>query len=349
MLLRNLMGAARGERPVTPAPATPDPTPVQPAATVDLEALFLARPDPVPDPVSLSVPEPSRSTIQVSSSLPENYVIGFVDRFDQAPQKSRDGGTDGYMHASSLIGLDCERRSVLMQMFKIEHWERVSGGHRIMWAQGRATEKHIRDAVIAMREGQGVLGRWTCRCGESEFLGERPALTQTCPRCRHPMDRYNEALLKNEAIKITGSPDLILMVGGKLLVVEIKSMTPEQFDALAGAMPDHANQALIYRQMLKDLGWPVHDFVAVVYGRKQFAWGGAFKRRDGKGKLVYREFHVEAGSNLSRTMVSETFATAERIARHVATRTPPARTECDNPETTKAKGCCACVNCFSLR
>jgi hypothetical protein len=232
-----------------------------------------------------------------------------------------------------------------MQMHDIEAYERVSGGHRIMWAQGRATEKHIREGVIATREGNAVWGVWKCKCEAAFHEGTQPPETARCNTCRQPLTTYHEPVLKDDDHMLTGSPDLTLvMPRNYLLVNEIKSMTPDMFDVLERPQPDHAHQGLMYRDMYRRQGFNVMDHVAIIYGRKQFKWGGV------RGiNRVYKEYHVDANSRVALDMVAASYETADRIRRHTAGRVAPERRECSAPDSTKAKKCPVAHLCFSMR
>jgi hypothetical protein len=142
---------------------------------------------------------------------------------------------------------------------------------------------------------------------------------------------------------ITGSPDLTLLPRGNKLVVEIKSIAPDAFDALTSAMPDHMHQAGSYRRMYQDQGHSVTDEVVVIYGRKQFRWGGT------RGaSAVYKEFHIDAtGDNMSEA-VDMIMATGLSIHQHTETCTLPDRTVCVSSADKKAQKCPVSHLCFGM-
>ncbi len=275
--------------------------------------------------------------------IPTEFITPFISMYDEKPQRNREGGTNGYMHVSNLISLTCKRKSVLMQRHQVEHHERVSSGHHLMWAQGRATESHIREGVIAMREGNGVYGEWSCVCGHSKHRGSRPDQRLLCEKCGHPVNVYGEAVLYDTEYMITGSPDLALMLPRDYLyITEIKSMNPDQFDELERPLPDHINQGVAYRDIFHRQGFKVHSKVSVFYARKEFRWGY------GRGKnRVYKEFQVDATSEQSRVMLGQLYETAADVLRFKQQGGTPERTQCTSPESTKAKQCPVAHMCFS--
>lgn len=341
MLLRALISAATGPAATRPA-ATPQPdvpsdlTPVQP--------LFPeARPE---EPVA--VPETTIvNPADVIPTIPDDYLSTMLDAWDQRPERGRDGGTNGYMHVSTLVAMTCDRRSCLISQHDVEVMERPTGGHRLMWAQGRATETHIRSAVIGTTQGQNVHGRWSCKCGHAEHEGVKPDQQFTCERCRLPLDQYGEVTLRDDFHRITGNPDMILSFGNRFIPVEIKSMTEDDFEGLSAAKPDHVAQAAMYREMMAKLGYPVLDHVAILYGRKQFRYGGARSRSE--KTRVYKEFLVDATAPDVRLLVDLCYEHAVNVAMHNAVRTLPERTKCSTVADGVRHKCPVSHLCFSMR
>lgn len=340
-LLRGLANASAqarnrqlGVQPVAPTIQSPQPLTAPPSPAV-------APPAPIS---TISAPTTIRPMQTQHPLLRDGGIMDIVDKWDQRPERSREGGTNGYMHVSSLIGLICTRRATLISQSDYVATEAVTGGHRLMWAQGRATEAHIREAVIGSTDGSVVYGNWKCRCGKAAHRGFRPAFDNRCHTCGHALDQYGEIVLMDHEHRITGSCDLSLIPDNKVLVAEIKSMTPEQFDALTAPLPDHCNQALMYREMYRRSGYAVHDHVVILYGRKQFRWGGGNSR-----KPVYKEFRVRADTAQARNMVDTCYATALEIARHNAARSHPERTKCQDATCKTAKSCPVAHLCFSIR
>jgi len=269
-------------------------------------------------------------------ALDPDYFTNFVAQSDAAPERQRSGGNDdGYLHASSLIGM-CAREQVISALHGTPTHQSVSGPVRLIWAIGRAVERHIRNSVIKARDWNGVYGMWKCRCLASSHLGEYPR-HRTCPVCITELRNYFEPTLYSEAHRVIGSPDITGMVVDHWVVGEIKSMTKDQFDALTEPLADHVLQALLYRRLYRLMGFPVHDKVAIIYGRKDFKFGGP--------KAVYKEYHVEAADwsgQIERMMES-----AQSVKRHREAGTLPDRV-CPNADFSRAKGCPRVGLCFQL-
>lgn len=230
--------------------------------------------------------EPNR-VLRLDASLPlaqgyeSGHIIGQLGRQDRRPEPSRVHA--GYIHASSL-GTMCGRKHQLANRLNFQGAvERVTGGHRVMWAIGKAIETHVRDSYVVQTGGAGVWGDWVCDCGHHRVSGTTPGVSARCAHCRTVPSHYREHTLQDDVHGIMGNPDLVLLEGGRMLVVEIKSIKAkgdtQSFESISrnGPMPDHVLQASIYRRMLRDLGYPVSNLVVVFYCSKDFKWGNPYK------------------------------------------------------------------------
>ena len=276
--------------------------------------------------------------------LGDEFFLPYVGAWDNRTEISRVGGTAGYIHASSLISMECVRQNILAAQNSSVVYNRVSGGHRLMWAQGRATETHIREGIIEASDRQGVYGKWVCRCGDASSVGFIPDADILCDNCHKPLDIYREPVLKNDEYMVIGSPDITKMHRAHIVVGEIKSMTPDQFDSLEEPLADHVTQAALYRELYKLAGFKVHDMVSIIYGRKQFRWGGTSGE-----KRVYKEYVRDATALHVQSTIQFCLDTAKQIALHNRAKTLPERTVCRSANDKKAKACPVSHLCFSMR
>lgn len=268
--------------------------------------------------------------------LRDSHVTRLVAQADAVPQKTRSGGNDeGLLHLSSLIGM-CEREQAISHQHGVPSFTSVAGPMKIIWRIGRAVEKHIRDSVIKAREGRDIYGRWVCRCGASEHLGVLPE-HRTCPRCHHYLTSYREPVLRNYEYGVVGSPDLTLIEMGFYLATEIKSMNKDEFDKLEAPKADHVLQALGYRRLYQLAGFPVFDWVSVVYARKDFKFGGS--------RAVYKEYHAPAAPREGQ--ITAMFEAARRVREANRRGDLPPRI-CDSPTCRRAKDCERVSLCFGL-
>lgn len=268
------------------------------------------------------------------------FVTRMVSAVDGGNGISRSGGSSnaknrGYMHVTGLLDV-CPREHTLSYQQGLPIGTTVVGAMKIVWAIGRAVEKHIRNNVIMNRGWKGIYGLWWCRCHLTSHLGTHPA-DKVCRRCGGGINTYNEPLLEDHDNGIIGCPDLTLVELGWFIVVETKSMNKTDFDKLDAPLADHVMQALMYRHLYAEAGFPVTDYVIIVYARKDFIFGGS--------RAIYKEYHVRVDNwqgHLSRMVeTGRSILDANKQGRILP------RVLCSTATCSRAKGCSRVTSCFS--
>lgn len=271
-------------------------------------------------------------------ALKDGFLTEILDAMDGEAQVSRLGTGDGayghYSHVSSLIGA-CVRMHALAALDDRVIRETVTGGHRVMWAIGRYVEQHIRNQYLRATNRRMAFGRWKCACGFSEHAGHHPA-TQ-CERCGQGLNDYNEYTLYDHDNWIKGNPDLLVVLPGDWMVpVEIKSMTPKQFNELKAPKGDHVFQLAHYHRMAGLAGFKVHTHGIVIYCTKEFKYGSP-----------YKEFPVDMSTPLVQNLMADSISIARELRQTREHGTLPPRTLCDGHGSTRAKNCPFVVGCFN--
>lgn len=278
--------------------------------------------------------------------IPDNYMIGLVEGEDKTPERERIG-VDGYTHVSSLMGI-CTRQHVIAALYGVKLLRPVTGADRVVWALGRAAEKHWRTQFISARRRRGIWGVWKCLCGAAEHHG----LHKTgivCTRCQTQADHFHEPTLRDHANHVTGHPDLPFFFGKFMVVNEIKSMEGEAFNDLKEPKGDHVHQALMYRRMVRlqyQNLFPVHKQVIVTYISKKYNR----ERRRGSTETwrPYKEFKIDGSTPEREAQVDASLADAAEIKAGRASRNLPPRTACANSTCSRAKDCPVAHLCFGL-
>ncbi len=268
------------------------------------------------------------------TALKRNLVKDVIDGQDRIPQRNRRLGATGYTHVSSLIGI-CTRQVVLAAVHERTVTEAVTGGNRVVWALGKAAERHARQQLIAGWGYQSVFGVWRCRCEHLETRGYHDS-RRKCDRCGESADTYDELTLYDHRHRIVGNPDLLFRDRGKFVALECKSMTGEQFKALTEPKADHVHQAVMYRHLLEVSGFPAHDEVIIFYVNKNFMFGSP-----------YKEFHVNTREPACEALLARSLAEAARVRDGLRERVPPPRTMCDSVHHPEAKKCPMVGLCFN--
>lgn len=266
------------------------------------------------------------------AELRGDMVTSVVEAQDRIPEIGR--VPDRYVHLSSLIGC-CPRAEVLARDTGIELRNNVTGSQRIMWRIGRAVETHIRDSYINAVNYEGVHGKWRCDCHRTSYEGLFDPEAARCDHCGHRPRYYDELTVFDHAAGIGGNPDLVLMVDGKYLIIEIKSMKAESFDALDRPVFDHLLQAGGYRRIYENMGLPVHNEVVVIYVRKDFSP----RVRPYKERLV----NVAMDANVHRSL--DLMWDMARSIRSSNLQNLPGRI-CNAPTDTRARNCPTVCDCF---
>lgn len=210
-----------------------------------------------------------------------------VESMDRRPDPPRPNH-DNLVHVSSLIRGECPRAIALSIMHKTYHPQAVRSAQRIVWAIGRAVETYVRAQIIEALGADMAYGKWKCPCGSLEYVG-RGGSPKVCGACESQATVYYEEPLRDKKHGLVGNPDLILLLGGRILPVEIKSIkttTTDQhqgFDTLRNdALTDHALQVACYHRMAaltltKKLGMRMAKRPVVFYAAKDFTPGSAYK------------------------------------------------------------------------
>lgn len=266
-------------------------------------------------------------------TLPEGFVTNTVTAQDRIPERIR-ASQAGYVHVSSLTAF-CGRQLVLMRREERPLLRSVTGGHRVMWRVGRAVEAHIREQFIKGRHFHGILGRWTCRCGKMSMPGLYRS-TAVCNSCNGAVDVYGEYTLLDPESHLVGNPDLLIEHEGAVVVVEIKSMARERWEALQAPLADHVLQAGMYHDLLPKHGMRPHKSLVFVYCTKEFKYGSP-----------YKEFHVDATTGMLLNQRAGLRAQVRDAMAHEMAGTLPARTVCRNTSAQMAKECAVCAACFN--
>jgi hypothetical protein len=283
-----------------------------------------------------------RTASEPNVQFSDDHFFRTVMSMDGAPEEIRSGSE--YIHVSSLIDY-CARREGLAFSNRLAggspRLRRVMAADRIIWAIGRAVESHVRSQFVEGTRGEGIIGEWSCRCGQLTRKGSMPRTS--CATCGTPASRYGEFTLRDDTRKVVGNPDLLYTRPdtGAVRVIEIKSMNVNQYKELTQPVAYHVLQAACYHRLLSENGFDPDSIVSIFYACKDFH------------PKPYKEFHVEIDDHL-RARIADLFDLASQRAEWIELRKAGAGSDlperlaaCSSPTTTRAKNCSECVGCFS--
>lgn len=277
----------------------------------------------------------------------EPPTIKFTDSFlstlvitqDNIAEKDYIRDRKGYIHVTDLLRF-CARRQVLCVRDKIQQLKVPRCADRVLWEMGKAAERHVRTQIIKAMNYRNIVGNWGCFCGGLEYGGFFVA-DRVCARCNSPAIIYHEFTLADDDARIIGHPDLMFYYDNAMLVVEIKSMNKDDFKALSEPSPNHIFQGGSYRRLLLQRQTvPVHREIAVLYVCKDYIFKG----------VPYKEYYPEPTKGQWPNVLDIAWKHAYDVKHALAEGIIPPRIEaCPSSESTTAKNCVACTNCFARK
>lgn len=295
--------------------------------------------DDAPDTAEPDTTEPERD-LPAGHTNPhdEPYTEGLIKRLlaraDSKPERSRIGR--GYTHVSNLIGGLCPRQFRIMDEKNSPDLRSVTGAHRVMWALGRAAERHARETLIKGCNRAGMYGIWSCRCGQvTTAPGFYNDSIKACSICKRKPGFYKEATLWAYDDQVVGNPDVIWCdKNNTYYPIEIKSMTGEKWKDLDAPKGDHVFQAACYRELLRRSGFSVGNKVIMLYTSKHFYYGSP-----------YKEYAIDVSGDQWRLRISLAFDAARALRDSRRREDMPSRL-CEVQTDRRAKDCPCLVECF---
>ena len=298
-------------------------------------------------------PPPETAPVgDINTSLPprgcrdDNFLQRLYYEDNQPEESRRVSVIRGDKVHSTMLPDICPRQVSLMRDYKMSPCDRLPRcNDRLVWATGKAFEKHIRQQLIKSVGLNDVWGGSTsCRCGQLSIplLIQEERLIEHCVHCKtHSNHTYHEAELELEEEHCTSASDFgTWNTKAELVITEIKSKKLEPF--LAMNIPEALNvrQAVFYNQVAKKLGYPTADYVMIIYASKGFV-----KYEDG---LPYKVYKVNLSEVPSMIKGSESLFETGRLLKEVIEKGVIPDRRCSDPSLTAAKNCEVCALCFSL-
>jgi predicted RecB family nuclease len=279
----------------------------------------------------LEVPDSTGDIIALSDG--EDFAINILKKSPVSLNAFREGE---YLHVSDVLG-KCMRKIALAERFSVPMPRGfIHESLALTFAQGTAIHDYIKQRV-AKGHPDKMFGEWSCRCGN---LKTEPAVLskvekKVCKLCAgHPV-QYHELELRDDDLKLVGSPDITLYLPdtGVYYPIEIKSMAHNEWTELTRPKPDHVIQVLFYWYLLRKLGYPVPNQISILYATKGFLF-----------KTPYKEFLVFPEKVVSR--LDDYIAEARSLREAKSSGAIPVRTQCTAPTDRDAKECHVCNLCF---
>lgn len=183
------------------------------------------------------------------------------------------------LRASDLLssrGEFCPREHAFMDMgLAKKKAEFIGTALRMTFNHGRFMEEKIRNDYLA----DLVVGQWECaqcNCLHPTF-GKRP--TVSCTKCgAYKRWLYQEPRFADPVSGVSGGIDFLLDTGAtKAMIVEIKTMAPDDFKVLAAPLAEHKWRTALYLKLASDSQWSASERVntneaRILYVTKSFGF-----------------------------------------------------------------------------
>lgn len=257
------------------------------------------------------------------------------------------------LRASMLMpkkGEFCPREHALLDIVQGKQKpEFIGTSMRLTFDHGKDTENRVRNKYLR----HIAVGQW--RCGVCGFLREEitKAPLIKCPKCHWNRWLYEEVRFASQKTGISGGIDLLLEVGRpKLRLIELKTMSGDEFKELKAPLAEHRFRTSLYLDLAKDDTLPFSNRVdtseaSILYISKGF--GVADKTLGAQGIkdspfTPFKEFVVKADPAISQ--VQKDKARTLKAWRDDKSLGLPAGV-CINGLTKRAQGCNVCGACWS--
>lgn len=256
-------------------------------------------------------------------------LLSLLSQKDREVEARREGLSS--IHVTAALSADfCPRREWLIRRYETSAGVNTPfSSQRIIWALGRAAEKHVRDTLLLSMKGNAV-GRWGCACGASFVVGRFDA-SQSCRKCGTPLDSYGEFRASSPTGAVSGSIDFLYQDTGECYgVMEVKSIQKADYENLSGPLIAHVHQCLFYVHLLRGMGATVNR-ASILYVAKDAVSGSPYKVYDLPLEIppAVIEAHKDAEVSFQEEL-------------------PAKRSGCNTPSSPVASKCSQCALCFSV-
>jgi len=256
-------------------------------------------------------------------------LLSILSQRDREVEARREG-LDAIHVTAALSGDFCGRREWIIRNYKTNAGTNTPfSSQRIVWALGRAAERHVRDSLLDSMRGNAV-GVWSCVCGKKSRLGKFQQ-EDKCGTCQSPLSIYGEHRAVSPSGNVSGSIDFLYQDEVEDYgVLEIKSIQKADYEKLTAPLTSHRDQCNFYVHLLRLRGLRVAR-ASVLYVAKDAVSGSPYK--------VY-EIPLEIQPSVLQAHKDAEESFQEEI--------PAKRSGCGTPSSPIARKCSQCAMCFSL-
>jgi hypothetical protein len=280
----------------------------------------------------------------LKATKPSQSVIGVLK---QQLGGSQPGRSMAVLHASDVTRTDfCPRRWAFFDLFeKQPPMDTVSTAMDVTFRMGTVTE-HL---LVEEWAGEAVVGNWRCRwCGETRSMVPKPdgycGGQAPWPSPRKHWWQYRQIRVDAGEYGLDGGIDALFNIGApQLVVTELKTLNPVEFDSIVAPFPEHRLRTNLYMWILDHSQNPYKDKINTTEARVLYISRGYGKMNAEWNEILpFKEFVVKRNDGdlaefLKRAAALKTFRTMGLM--------PPGI--CDTALDKIAKKCSVMQACFS--
>lgn len=276
-------------------------------------------------------------SISVNASAPKYGVLDLLRKSMGGYRPARSHKT---VHASDITkdGF-CPRRLALMDKLEVDQKpEYISTALAATFDIGTMTAKLVVENWLTPY----AIGNWKClKCDSQRTMCSKPESSCKCGgKC---IWEYVEPNFVSAEYGVSGSLDVLVEVGSKWLVVELKIIRPEDFETMLVPLPEHRIRTSLYLKLVSDSGSPWVNHINLHEARVLYVSRGYGKQHPvHKEILPFREFVVERDDKL----LEKPLILAKQVQIYKKSGKLPSGV-CKTAVDKRAKYCEVCAQCFS--
>jgi hypothetical protein len=273
------------------------------------------------------------------ATRPKQSIIGVLKQQLGGPQAGR---SMKVVHASDVTKTDfCPKKWALFDLFeKQAPTDTVATAMDVTYRMGLVTES----LLIEEWAGDAVVGNWRCRyCYETRSMTPKPG--GHCPGgSRKHWWQHVQMVVEAPEYGIQGGIDALFNIGApQLVVTELKTMNPDDFEKILLPLPEHRLRTNLYLWILEQSQHPHREKICISEARVLYISRGYGKlNAEWNEILPFKEFVVKRNDAdlsefLKRAAALKVFRQSGLMPHGI----------CATALDKFAKNCSVCQPCFS--
>lgn len=275
------------------------------------------------------------------TTKPKQSIIGVLK---QTLGGSQPGRSMKILHASDVTRPEfCPRRWALFDLLdKDPPMEYASTAMDVTFQMGTLVERML----VEEWAGEAVVGNWRCRyCGDSRTMVPKPSGYCTLMEgSKKHWWQYRQMVVEAPEYGINGGIDALFNIGApQLIVTEIKTLNPTEFETIVTPFPEHRLRTNLYLRILDESHHPYKEKINLSEARVLYISRGYGKLNPTWNEILpFKEFVVKRND----ADLTEFLARAKRLQVFRTIGLMPVGI-CTTAFDKIAKQCSVVTQCFS--